>query len=60
MIFNVIFHVLAVIQFYFGFWYDRTYVTEPDAKWRGYEFGGRLSERKINSKNFLIENFFKF
>lgn len=40
----VIFHLIAVLHFYFGFWYDRTYITKPDTEWRGYKFGGRLGE----------------
>lgn len=43
----IIFHSIAVVHFYFGFWYDRTYITDPDAKWRGYSFGGRLSESDL-------------
>lgn len=54
MVFVSIFHLIAVVHFCFAFWYDRIYITEPDAKWRGYDFGGRLSEKKFNQKiNFL-------
>lgn len=54
----VIFHLVAVVHFYYGFWYDRTHMTDPDAKWRGFEFGGRLSEDKKTRKIFLIKRFF--
>lgn len=54
----VIFHLIAVVHFYYGFWYDRTYMAEPDAKWRGFEFGGRLSKKLKNIFDFiLIMNF---
>jgi hypothetical protein len=56
----IVFHLIAVVHFYFGFIYDRIYITEPDSKWRGYEFGGRLSEREFLSFSFkfLIILFF--
>ncbi|CRL01466.1 CLUMA_CG014278, isoform B [Clunio marinus] len=37
-----LFHLVAVVHFYFGIYYDITYVTEPEVKFRKYEFGGRL------------------
>lgn len=40
--FATFFHLIAVAQFYFGFYYDNLYMTEPDAKFRKFEFGGRL------------------
>lgn len=41
---STIFHLVAIVHFYFGFYYDQKYMTEPDAKFRKFEFGGRLSE----------------
>lgn len=42
--FVTLFHLVAVVQFFFGFYYDQKYITEPDAKFRKFEFGGRFSE----------------
>jgi hypothetical protein len=42
--FAKIFHLIAVVHFGFGLWYDRTYMTAPDNAFRKFEFGGRMSE----------------
>lgn len=39
-----LFHLVAVVHFYFGFYYDQKHITEPDQKFRKFEFGGRFSE----------------
>lgn len=36
-----IFHLVAVAHFYFGAYYDITYVTGPDSKHRGFGYAGR-------------------
>lgn len=37
-----IFHLIAVVHFYFGLYYDVTYVTAAEVKLRNYEFGGKF------------------
>lgn len=37
-----IFHLIAVAHFYFGIYYDVTYVTAAELKHRKYDFGGKL------------------
>lgn len=46
MVLAKVFHLIAIVHFYYGFWYDRKYMTKPDSEWRGYEFGGRLGKKK--------------
>lgn len=42
MVLAKIFHLIAVVHFYFGIYYDVTYVTDEEIKLRKYEFGGKF------------------
>lgn len=43
MTISKVFHLIAVVNFYFGSYYDYVYVTEHDYKHRKYEFGGKFA-----------------
>ncbi|KAG5676065.1 hypothetical protein PVAND_005919 [Polypedilum vanderplanki] len=57
MAFSTLFHIIAVINFVYGWYYDRAYMTEPDNKFRGFEFGGRMIYLTIWNLTFLCVYF---
>lgn len=56
----VIFHLIALVHFYFGLYYDQIYMTGPDTEWRKYKFGGRLSEKFFSHLIKKFVNYFFF